>query len=431
MSGLADQGGAVSLAAQARSIHQPHCPCERNEAMHHITRASLLCAWLWACSWPTAAQSRSFTLQVEALHSQAAALALVNQLSAAGAAAYYLQATIPGQGTLYRVRTGRFAAQAQAKAHGEMLRRAGIITDYFIARYEAPPSQPETANSSTATASRPRTVTRAAEGEQRIPAEAFREEKPRTAISWRNLPASSVSRTPQSSASAGTWEVFFAGGGLFWSRNDTTLDRLIAPFGAGLLPFRIRQSFVPGVQVTAGVVKNLNERSGFELAYSFGTNNFRISALEDGDKIGIPDIKRGDSLSLGVRSHLIGYNYRHTFRHGEASKLYLTFGGNLAVFAPKAEAGDLALIVSGGNLGDFSQVPRFETVLMPAVNFGGGATVNLSERVRLRFEVRDYLTFSKRVRATAELTTGEKIELKLFGGTQHNLVPSLGLAFVF
>jgi hypothetical protein len=87
-----------------------------------------------------AAQSARFTIQVEALRSEAAALALVEQLRLSGADAYYLKATIPGKGDLYRVRVGRFATSGQARAMGDKLRRAGLFKDHFVTKYEEAPS---------------------------------------------------------------------------------------------------------------------------------------------------------------------------------------------------------------------------------------------------------------------------------------------------
>ena len=79
----------------------------------------------------------------------------------------------------------------------------------------------------------------------------------------------------------------------------------------------------------------------------------------------------------------------------------------------------------------FKSGPTFETVLTPAIEYGAGWVVKLNRKVALRFDLRDYLTSAKRVRATAELTTGEKAELKIFGGAVQNVVPTLGIVFIF
>jgi hypothetical protein len=63
--------------------------------------------------------------------------------------AYYLKATVPGKGELYRVRAGRFATRSQARELGEKLRRAGLIRDHFVARYEDSSSSPIAGTSQT------------------------------------------------------------------------------------------------------------------------------------------------------------------------------------------------------------------------------------------------------------------------------------------
>jgi len=233
----------------------------------------------------------------------------------------------------------------------------------------------------------------------------------------------------------GTWEFFIAGGGSLWTDKEIALTardfigRDLGPPGSAQPAIRLREAFATGGRAAIGVVKNTSEKSAFELSYVFGTNNFKLTALEDGAKIGIPDIQRGATVSLGMHSHLIGYHYRRTLWEGEISRIYLTFGGNVAVFVPHDEGSRLRLL--SGDPAGFRSGPSFESVVTPAVNYGGGWIVKLNQKVALRFDVRDYLTFAKRVRATAELTTGEKVELKLFGGTVHNLVPTFGLVFIF
>src|SRR5207249_4871737 len=50
---------------------------------------------------------------------------------------------IPGKGVLYRVRMGRFATMAAAKAYGERLRQKGVMATFYAAEYEEPDLQPK------------------------------------------------------------------------------------------------------------------------------------------------------------------------------------------------------------------------------------------------------------------------------------------------
>lgn len=82
------------------------------------------------------AQSSRFTLQVEAMDRLAPAQDLVTQLKSSGLDAYYLESRVAGKGLVYRVRVGRYADPSAAQQSGEQLRRARVIRDYYVARYE-------------------------------------------------------------------------------------------------------------------------------------------------------------------------------------------------------------------------------------------------------------------------------------------------------
>lgn len=82
------------------------------------------------------AQAGKFTLQVEATNNLTPAVELVQQLKSSGVDAYYLKSEVPGKGLFYRVRVGNFTDQTAAQEKGEQLRRAQLIKDYYVARYE-------------------------------------------------------------------------------------------------------------------------------------------------------------------------------------------------------------------------------------------------------------------------------------------------------
>jgi photosystem II stability/assembly factor-like uncharacterized protein len=97
-----------------------------------------------AFSVPVApAQGRSFTIQVESAISEAEARSSAAKLRAQGLEAYWVKTTIPGIGVRYRVRIGRYQNQAQAKAKAEQLLGAGVINEFIVTTYDAPPSDPQ------------------------------------------------------------------------------------------------------------------------------------------------------------------------------------------------------------------------------------------------------------------------------------------------
>ena len=102
-----------------------------------------------AFSVPVAlAQGRSFTIQVESAISEAEARSSVARLRAQGLEAYWVKTTISGIGVRYRVRIGRYQNQAQAKAKADQLLGAGVIKEFIVTVYDAPPSDPPEPNES-------------------------------------------------------------------------------------------------------------------------------------------------------------------------------------------------------------------------------------------------------------------------------------------
>lgn len=72
-----------------------------------------------------------YTLQVGSTNDEAAARAQVAQLKAAGHTAYYVRAEIPGKGTWYRIRVGRFGSPADAQRYSRTLGgKGGFATSY-------------------------------------------------------------------------------------------------------------------------------------------------------------------------------------------------------------------------------------------------------------------------------------------------------------
>lgn len=87
---------------------------------------------------PAVAQQRTWTTQIAAQQSQQEAEKQVAQLLAQRLDAYWVKTDVPGVGTRYRVRVGRFASKAAAQENGERLRSQGVTREFFVAEDLAP-----------------------------------------------------------------------------------------------------------------------------------------------------------------------------------------------------------------------------------------------------------------------------------------------------
>jgi hypothetical protein len=56
----------------------------------------------------------------------------------AGVKAFWVKAEVPGKGTRYRVRIGRFGNLSEAKEFAERTRSRGLIKEFILTNYEAP-----------------------------------------------------------------------------------------------------------------------------------------------------------------------------------------------------------------------------------------------------------------------------------------------------
>jgi hypothetical protein len=90
---------------------------------------------LTAAVW---AQSNGFSIQIASAPAEAEAQAMVTELKANGVEAYWVKAEVPGKGTRYRVRIGRFSNQSEAKTVAERTRGRGLIKEFIITNYETP-----------------------------------------------------------------------------------------------------------------------------------------------------------------------------------------------------------------------------------------------------------------------------------------------------
>ena len=99
---------------------------------------SLLAALLLASgAW---AQNRLFTLQIASEPSEAEARAIIADLKTKGIEAYLVKAEVPGKGTRYRVRIGKFWSQAEAKKVADRAIGQNLIKEFIVTLYETPTS---------------------------------------------------------------------------------------------------------------------------------------------------------------------------------------------------------------------------------------------------------------------------------------------------
>ncbi|MGD8241270.1 MAG: SPOR domain-containing protein [Desulfobacterales bacterium] len=78
-----------------------------------------------------------YTLQVAAYLKPEHAEGFIQTLKAKGQEAYRVEAQ-SGPKTWYQVRVGHFPTKAAARAHGQQLKTAGIIEDFYVANYAEP-----------------------------------------------------------------------------------------------------------------------------------------------------------------------------------------------------------------------------------------------------------------------------------------------------
>jgi CHAT domain-containing protein len=86
-----------------------------------------------------ASKSNPFTVQFEATPAIEIAEGKVKALSARGVDAYVVKGSVKGKGDFYRVRAGNFPNVAEAQKYGAELQKKGVITEFFVTRYEEPP----------------------------------------------------------------------------------------------------------------------------------------------------------------------------------------------------------------------------------------------------------------------------------------------------
>ncbi len=101
-----------------------------------VLRSSFCLLAIISSSPSVLAQGQEYTIQIASATSEAEASALVDELKSRRIEAYWVMSEVPGKGTRYRVRIGRFTSQSDAKVEAERIHSQGLIKDYLITAYE-------------------------------------------------------------------------------------------------------------------------------------------------------------------------------------------------------------------------------------------------------------------------------------------------------
>ncbi len=106
-----------------------------------ISLFCLITVTLFTSSINSLAQNRSaYSVQIVSSSNEADALATIADLKSKGVESYLIKSEVPGKGTRYRVRVGKFASLQNAKAAGDQLIAKGVITEFAVMAYETPTS---------------------------------------------------------------------------------------------------------------------------------------------------------------------------------------------------------------------------------------------------------------------------------------------------
>jgi CHAT domain-containing protein/Tfp pilus assembly protein PilF len=89
-------------------------------------------------SGPASAHANPYSVQLEATPAIEAANEKVKRLKAQGVDAYIVKSKGKGKGTFFRIRVGNFPTQAAANEYGVDLKKKGIISEFFVVRYQSP-----------------------------------------------------------------------------------------------------------------------------------------------------------------------------------------------------------------------------------------------------------------------------------------------------
>lgn len=195
-------------------------------------------------------------------------------------------------------------------------------------------------------------------------------------------------------AYAQKWEVGGFGGGSFSTSNDVTKGSS-----------SVKASFTPGFSAGGFLNQEMGRRWGGEIRYTFQ----RSDAQLDGN---------GGKASFGAQAHAIHYEFHyHLSPSGEKTRAYISFGAGIKHFRGTGNE------VVAQPLSEFALLTKTSDTTPVAV-VGFGVKFRVGENSNLRVEIRDYLS-----------PVPTKIFVPnrgaSFDGWINNLVPTLGISYIF
>ncbi len=188
-------------------------------------------------------------------------------------------------------------------------------------------------------------------------------------------------------------EIFLQFGGSFYTGNTGFGAPILAGPPGGpfqVMPGTRRSIFSKSGRVFGGVRYWFKQKQALEFGLSYSPNILQFLTSN-------PPVLTGESVPVQLNATNVAFNYVHR----------LGSRGRLEPF-----------VTAGAGFGIFNGLNETETKFV--INFGAGTDLQLSHRMLLRFEFRDFFS--------GEPTGGD---LQAPGGATHNLVPSAGLVFRF
>ena len=161
----------------------------------------------------------------------------------------------------------------------------------------------------------------------------------------------------------------------------------------------------PGISFGAFVGQNLYPHISGEVRYGFSKSNLRLQS-------------GGQTATFGGVSHRVHYDViLHTGGKESRTQYFAAVGGGLKFFRGTGQEAAFQ------ELSQFAYFTKTQAI-KPMASIGGGIRRQITSRLFLRAEIRDYVTmFPKELITPAP---GAK-----FGGLLHEIVPTIGISYQY
>ncbi len=189
------------------------------------------------------------------------------------------------------------------------------------------------------------------------------------------------------------WEVGVMGGGAFYLNNSVTASNASGSAG-----------FRPGLSVGGWLGHTKGGRYGGEVRYLFQKNDLKVSSA-------------GQSHTFGGQSHMMHYDFLiHMKTSEDKVRPFFAVGGGIKGYRG---TGTERAFQPLSNLAILTKTAEWQ----PMVSLGAGLKWQLSARMLLRVEVRDFLTPFPR--SVILPSPGAKIS-----GLVHDITPLVGISYL-